>query len=284
MKRMILTGALALVAGVSSLMAQAAPPKAPAPKSKEELAAVQALFTATRNGPDATIKAAEDLLTKFADTDFKDAALLSEAQAYQQQRDAGKAQIYAERALEANPKNFQATLMLAELLAQNTRDNDLDKEEKLGRSEKYAQDTIQLVKDAAKPNPQIPDQQWEDAKKDLTAGAHNALGLAALVRKKYDVAIAEFKTAADGAAHPEPAYQVREASALQMGGRNDDAVAICDKIMADPQVHPQIRQVSQAIRATAIKAGAKNTTPPAALAAPAAPAAPAPPPPAEKKQ
>ena len=45
MKRMILTGALALVAGVSSLMAQA---KAPAPKSKEELAAVQALFTATR--------------------------------------------------------------------------------------------------------------------------------------------------------------------------------------------------------------------------------------------
>ena len=284
MKRMILTGALALVAGVSSLMAQAAPPKAPAPKSKEELAAVQALFAATRNGPDAVIKAAEDLLTKFADTDFKDAALLSEAQAYQQQRDAGKAQIYAERALEANPKNFQATLMLAELLAQNTRDNDLDKEEKLGRSEKYAQDTIQLVKDAAKPNPQIPDQQWEDAKKDLTAGAHNALGLAALVRKKYDVAAAEFKTAADGSVPPEPAYQVREASALQMGGRNDDAVAICDKIMADPQVHPQIRQVSQAIRATAIKAGAKNTTPPAALAAPAAPAAPAPPPPAEKKQ
>jgi tetratricopeptide (TPR) repeat protein len=281
---MILTGALALVAGVSSLMAQAAPPKAPAPKSKEELAAVQALFAATRNGPDAVIKAAEDLLTKFADTDFKDAALLSEAQAYQQQRDAGKAQIYAERALEANPKNFQATLMLAELLAQNTRDNDLDKEEKLGRSEKYAQDTIQLVKDAAKPNPQIPDQQWEDAKKDLTAGAHNALGLAALVRKKYDVAAAEFKTAADGSVPPEPAYQVREASALQMGGRNDDAVAICDKIMADPQVHPQIRQVSQAIRATAIKAGAKNTTPPAALAAPAAPAAPAPPPPAEKKQ
>jgi hypothetical protein len=61
--------------------------------------------------------------------------------------------------------------------------------------------------------------------------------------------------------------------------------------MADQTVHPQIRQVAQAIRATAIKAGGKNTTPPAAQAAPAAvpaapaaPAAPAPPPPpAEKK-
>jgi tetratricopeptide (TPR) repeat protein len=145
-----------------------------------------------------------------------------------------------------------------------------------------------MLKSATKPNPQIPDQQWEDAKKDLTAESHNALGLAALTRKKYDVAFTEFKTAADGAAHVEPAYQVRMASALQSGGKYDEAIAICDKIMADQTVHPQIRQVAQAIRATAIKAGGKNTTPPAAqaapAAAPAAPAAPAPPPPpAEKK-
>jgi tetratricopeptide (TPR) repeat protein len=282
---MILTGALALVAGVSSLMAQAQP-KAPAPKSKEELAAVQALFNA-RSSPDATIKAAEDLITKFADTDFKDVALFSEAGAYEQKRDFDKAQVYAERALEANPKNFQASLMLAELLAQRTRENDLDKEEKLNKSEKYANDTIRLVQEAPKPNPQIPDQQWEDAKKDLTAESHNALGLAALVRKKYDVAAAEFKTAADSSAHPEPAYLVREASALQSGGKYDEAIAICDKVMADQQALPQVRQVAQAIRATAIKAGGKNTTPPAAPAAPvapAAPAAPAPPPPAEKKQ
>jgi len=59
---------------------------------------------ATRTGPDAVIKAAEDLLTKFADTDFKDVALLSEAEAWQQKRDFDKAQVYAERALEANPR------------------------------------------------------------------------------------------------------------------------------------------------------------------------------------
>jgi tetratricopeptide (TPR) repeat protein len=288
MKRTILTAALTLVAGVSSLLAQQAQPKLPAPKSKEEMAAVQALFSATRSGADATIKAAEDLLTKFADTDFKDIALLSEAQAYQQKREFDKAQVYAERSLDANPKNFQTTLMLAELLAQTTRENDLDKEEKLSRSEKYANQTIQLVNSAPKPNPQLTDQQWGDAQKDISAEAHNALGLAALTRKKYDVAFAEFKTANDSGSRPEPAYQVREASALQMAGKNDDAVAICDKIMADQQINPQIRQVAQAIRATAIKAGAKNTTvppaQPAAQAAPAAPAAPAPPPPAEKKQ
>jgi tetratricopeptide (TPR) repeat protein len=282
MKRTILTSALALVAGVSSLVAQQAPPKAPAPAiSNAERAALQALFNATRTGPDDVIKAAEDLMTKFADTSFKDVALFSEAQAYEQKRDFDKAQVYAERAIEANPKNFQATLMLAELLAQRTRENDLDREDKLARSEKFANDTIRLVMEAPKPRPDIPDQQWEEAKKDLAAESHNALGLAALVRKKYDVAVAEFKMAVDGAAHPEPAYQVREASALQMGGKYDEAIAICDKVMADQQVLPQVRQVAQAIRATAIQAGGKNTTPPAA---PAAPAAPAPPPPAEKKQ
>ena len=56
------------------------------------------------SSPDATIEAAEDLVTKFADTDFKDMALLSEAGAYQQKRDVDKAQSYAERDLEANPK------------------------------------------------------------------------------------------------------------------------------------------------------------------------------------
>jgi len=41
--------------------------------------------------------------------------------------------------------------MLAELLAQRTRENDLDKEEKLAKSEKYANDTIQILKEAPSP-------------------------------------------------------------------------------------------------------------------------------------
>lgn len=284
MKRMIFTGFLALAAGVSGLMAQPqqaqpkapgpAQPKMPAPKSKEEVDALNAVFTA-QNNPDALIKAVEDALAKFADTDFKDTLLFFEARAYQQKGDLDKAQLYAERVIEVNPKYFQATLMMSELLAQRTRENDLDKEEKLARADRYANDTIAMLKDMPKPNPGLSDADWEAAKKDLVAEAHNAIGLGALIRKKYDVAIDEFRTAVDGAAHSEPAYQVRLASALQSAGKNDDAIALCDKVMADPQAHPQVRQVAQAVRATAIKAGGKPTTPPAA---------PAPPPPAEKKQ
>ena len=260
MKRMILTGILTLAGAASGVMAQQPkgqpqrpPTKGPAPKSQGEVQALQALFgTQGQSNPDATIKAAEDVLTKYSDTEFKDVVLLFEAQAYQQKRDAAKAQIFAERTLEANPKNYQASLMLGELIVQQTRENDLDREEKLSSAEKYLNETIQNVKVAEKPNPQITDQQWDENRKFVTAEAHNALGLANLTRKKYDAAVTEFKTAIDG--DPQPAYQVRLASAYQQMGKNDEAIALCDKLLADANLHPQIKQVAQGIKDAATKA------------------------------
>lgn len=254
MKRQILTGVLALAAGAAGLMAQNAAPKGPAPKSKAELEALQALFQAQGN-PDAVIKAADDFITKFADTDFKETVFDMEADAYQQKHDPAKAQVYAEQALKANPKSYQASIMLAELITQGTRENDLDKAEKLKQSQQYANDAIADVKDATKPNPQITDAQWDEFKKSIVARAHNAIGMGALVNKKYDDAATEFKTAADN--DPQPAFLVRQASALQSGGKNDAAIAICDKIIADPQAHPQIKQVAQQVRAAAVKSGGK---------------------------
>jgi tetratricopeptide (TPR) repeat protein len=253
MKRSIITGILALAAGAAALMGQA---KGPQPKSKAELEALQAMFTAQQaNNPDGVIKAAEDLLTKFADTDFKESALYMEADAYHQKKDDTKAQIFAEQALQANPKSYQASIMLAEVIAKGTRETDLDREEKLGKSEKYAKDAMDFVKDAPKPGPQVPDAQWDDFKKSIVGRAHGAMGIASLTRKKYDVAAGEFKTAYD--ADPQPAYMVQQASALQSGGKNDEAIALCDKILADPQLHPAIKNVATQVRAQAVKSGGK---------------------------
>jgi tetratricopeptide (TPR) repeat protein len=254
MKRTIFAGVVAvaaLAAGASSLYAQ----KAPAPKSQKELDAVKALFGASQAGPDQTIAAAEALITGFADTEFKEIALFFEARSYQQKNDLVKAQVYGERVLEINPKNFQTTLMLGEVVAQTTRENDLDKEEKLAKADKYLKDTIENLKAAPKPNPQMTDKDWDDAKQQMVAEAHSGLGLCALTRKKYDVAAAEFKSAAE--LDPQPAFLVREATALQSAGKNDEAIAICDKVLADAQLHPQIKQVAQGVRAAAIKAGGK---------------------------
>ena len=68
MKRTILTGLLAFVAGMTTLMAQApaAAPKGPAPKSKSEMEALQAL-QAAQGDPDKTIAVLSDAIQDESD-------------------------------------------------------------------------------------------------------------------------------------------------------------------------------------------------------------------------
>jgi tetratricopeptide (TPR) repeat protein len=88
----------------------------------------------------------------------------------------------------------------------------------------------------------------------MRAELQNDLGLAAIKRKKYDAAVADFKLAIEG--DPQPAYQVRLAMAYQKTGKNDEALAICDKLLADPQLHPAIKQVAQGVQKMATQAKA----------------------------
>ncbi len=275
MKRTILTGLLAIGAGATCLIAQApAPPAAPGEmplakqmkaKSKAELEAWNALVAAVSD-PDKAIAAAENLITKYADSDFTATALNIEADAYQRKGDFPKMVVYAERVLEANPQDSQALLMLAKYYATHTRENDLDREEKLGKAEKYATLVIEVAKTLPKPSAQFTDEQWVAARKDTAAEAYNAIGQANLVRKSFSAAAAGFKSAVDAASGPEPAYMVRLALALQDEGKFDEAIAWCDKAAAVPNVHPQVKAVAAQIRAQAVKAAAAKApaAPPAA--------------------
>jgi tetratricopeptide (TPR) repeat protein len=240
--------------------------KQPQPKSQKEQEAVMAVFNA--QDPDARIAAAEDLLQKFADTEFKAIALQVAAMSAQQKNDFEKMVIYAERTLEADPKNYSAMLMLSSGLAQRTREHDLDKEEKLARSEKYANSAMDLLKTAAKPNPQLTDEQWEGAKKDMTAQAYESLGLAAMARKKYDVAATNFKSAMDTGSQPDPATMVRLASAYNQLSKPDEAIAVLDKINALPDVNPQIKTVAQAERNNSMKLKSGGAKPASSTPAP----------------
>lgn len=282
MKRMILSGALAAAMAVPGLLAQ------PKPKSKGEFEALQALFKAQT--PDERIAAAENVITKYADTEFKSIALFFEADSYQRKKDYENTVVYGERALEADPKNYQAMLLLAQEIAQHTKEFDLDREEKLAKVNKYAKGALEILKDAPKPNPSLTDEQWAGAKKDLSAQAHMAVGMGEMARKKLDVAEAEFKASLDVADKPDPANMVRLGVAYNQDGKYDEAIAQFDKVMATPDVNPTVRQFAQAERVRAIQRKnppkpATGSAPvnPAAAGNPAPPANPAPPPADPKK-
>ncbi len=274
LRNALLIGVLALTAAIPA--GAQGQPKQRALKSPEEQKSLQAVMQAAT--PDARIAASEEFVTKHPKSDFVSLALFAEAQSYQQKNDFDKMVIYGERALESDPDDttkLQAMLMLAKGLGQRTREFDLDKEEKVGRVVKYANGALDMLKTLPKPNPQLTDEQWEGFKSEMASDAHESLGLAALIRKNYDQAIEEFKTATTITKTPDPSAQVRLAQAYNKAGKFDDAVAICDKLMADPNLHPTLKQYAQAERARAIQSkGGGAPAAPAAGAGAAAPAAP----------
>jgi tetratricopeptide (TPR) repeat protein len=224
-------------------------------KSAKEGEAVQAVLSATN--PDQKIAAVDSLLSKYKDTEFKAIVLEMAGEAYQQKGDSANAIVYGNRALDADPKNFQAMLLVAGQLAQITKKFDLDKDEKVKRAKKLADDAIATVNATAKPNPKLTDEQWAGIQKDLVAQAHETLGVLAGVDENWPLSITEFKTAIDNAANPEVTTMVRLAATYNYAKKYDDAIATADRVLATPGVPDNLKKIATDEKARAAKAKAQ---------------------------
>lgn len=252
----------ALALGFSPLWAQQ--PKV-SPKEQQALLAVQVAKT-----PDERIQAIENVLTNFADTQFKIPLLQMAVTAEQQKNDYAQTIFYSDRLLKADPKNATALVTLAAETARHTRENDLDKDEQLAKVDKWAKDAIEASKAATKPRPDIPDTDWEEYKKDMEAQAYVALGMADVLRKNYDSAVANYKLSLSTGSSPNPATYVRLAQVYSTGGKLDDANSTLDKAINAPNVPPQVKSIAESMKAEIAK-----RKPAAPAAVPASPASPA---------
>src|SRR5579862_9725839 len=133
MRKGFLSCTAALLAMAGFMMAQA-------PKTAKEGEAFQNIQK--EQNPDERIKKVEEFLSKYKDTELKSMAWQIAAAAADQKRDSVKAIVYAQQALDADPMNYEAMLLMGGEIAQHTRENDLDKNEKLSKAEKLATDAI----------------------------------------------------------------------------------------------------------------------------------------------
>jgi len=243
-----------LVLGFGALLAQK-------PKSQKEVVALQAYQAAKT--PDEQLKAIENILTNFADTEYKVLLLQTAMQIESQKGDYAQTVFYAERLLEADPKNAFAFITLASETVRTAREFDLDKEEKLAKVDKWAKAGIEAAKDFPKPQPTIPDDLWAGAKKDLQAQGYVALGMSAALRKKYDDAIADYKLAIGLAATPDSTVWVRLGQSYLDAGKLTEASDAFDKALADASAPAAVKQIAQAKKEEIAKRrGAAGAKPP----------------------
>lgn len=251
--------AFALVVGVSLAIPALRAQTAPRPKSQKEVQALQAVQNATT--PDERLKAIDNVLENFADTEFKVMLLQMAMQTAEQKGDYANTMTYGERLLQVEPKNVFALSTMALETAAHTREFDLDKDEKLAKAEKYANEAIADAKDAQKFRPDITDEQWNNVKKDIVSQSYDALGRVEMLRKKYDDAIKDFQTSISEGATQDVTTLVRLGEAYLQEGKYDDAIANFDKAVNAPNSPAQVKQVAAGRKAQAEKMKAAGVKP-----------------------
>jgi tetratricopeptide (TPR) repeat protein len=230
-------------------------------KSKKEMEAINAINAATT--ADDRVKAIENVLTNFADTEFKIVLLQMALDLEVRKGDYAQTVTYAERLLEADPKNADAMVTLASETARHTREFDLDKDEKLAKVDKWAKDGIEAAKTMPKPQATMTDQQLETMRKDFQAQGYESLGMAATARKKYDDAIADYKQALAVAGTPDAATWVRLGQTYEDAHKWDEAADAFDKALNFPNVTAQVKTIATNKKAEVAKLKASAPAAPA---------------------
>jgi len=226
----------------------------PKPKSNKEIEGLQKVQAAAQaQNWDAELQAINYVLENFADTEFKTMLLNMGMDAAQNKGDTAQATVFGERAIAADPNNIPARVSLAENTAQHTRENDLDKEQSLKKSDEYANKALELLKTANTAPTGMPEAQWPEYKKQLTSQAYDALGQGALLRKNYPDAIKNFKLAVE-ALPTNSVAMVRLSKAYVDSKQYDDGIAAADKVLAMNEAPAQVKTFAQQEKDAATKA------------------------------
>jgi tetratricopeptide (TPR) repeat protein len=205
-------------------------------QSADEQKAIADVRAAAAKGVDSLADAVDAFVAKFPKSSLKPAVYTAVADAYEGRGNSARAQIYYLKTLEADPKNYYAMLMMASEIAKGTPENDIEGEAartaKLNKAEKYAKDGLSLLALAPKPNPDASDADWAAVKLEDEARGHEALGMVAMARKKYDNAVTEFKQASQAGGNPQPTAMIRLAGAYNELGKYPDAISTLEKVLA----------------------------------------------------
>jgi tetratricopeptide (TPR) repeat protein len=233
--------------------------KGPHPKSQKELEALQKVIAAQQaKNWDGEIQAINGVLENFADTEYKPMLLNMAMEASQNKGDYAQTVAFGDQALQADPNNLQAKVLLAETIASHTRENDLDKDQSIKKATDYATQSLDQLKSAAAPPAGIQEAMWPEFKKELTSRAYDALGQASNVQKKYPDAITNYKAAID--AQPTNSVAVARLAQAYVGAKQfDDAISTADKVLAMNEAPGVVKQFAQQQKDAATKLKAAGT-------------------------
>lgn len=198
------------------------------PKTAEEGAAYQTIVS----NPDlaAAEAAAKDFEAKYPQTELGGAIYWNLAYRYQQSNNADKTVEMGRKVLKFDPDQPMALVTVAGVLAERTKETDLDRDQRLGEAVQHAQHAIASMDNWLKTAAGITDEQAAAIKPFLAARAHESLGVVEDKRKNPAEAEKHYRTSAEmNTAHPEALTWLRLALALDAQKKYAEALTACNR-------------------------------------------------------
>ena len=192
-------------------------------QEKQEMATLRQNIELTEV-PATMEKAADDFAAKFPDSELRVVLFKLAMQKYQGANNADKMTEMAQKALALDPDDPEALVAVAQVLAERTRDTDLDKDQKLAEAKKNAERALVTI-DTDVPTAGYPPEKIAQFKGFLRSEAYAVLGTIASNAKNWPDAETNLRKSIE--AFPEQVDSVavlRLAVALDMQNKVPDAL------------------------------------------------------------
>jgi hypothetical protein len=244
----------------------AAPHAGPQPKSKEEYDGFMAIQT--EQDPVKAEEAVRSFEQKFPQSELKGMAYQQLMAKYQKANNADKTLETGRKALEYDPNAAIALITVASVIAERTRDTDLDAQEKFTEGKKNAERAVQLIDTKQWAPPQLNPQQL-DAVKSM---AYVAIGAMELNQKNDAGAEQALRKAIDlNQIQPDAVTFLRLALALDHQKKYNDALVAANRAVDLAGNEPAVREKamqeqSRLKQLTGAGAGAATTPAPGGAA------------------
>src|SRR5579864_9013959 len=209
---------------------QAAAPQGKRPpqaKTQPEFEAYKAAVAQT--DPAALEKAADDFSTKFPQSELRVLLYTGAMQRYQQANSANKMIDMGHKVLEIDPDDPSALVGVAQGIAEQTRDTDLDKDQKNGEAKKDAERALITV-DTDVPTSGYPPEQLAAFKSFLRSEAYLVLGTLSFKASNWQDAEVNLRKSIDALPQqPDTVGVFRLAVALDMQNKIPEAMKYADQ-------------------------------------------------------
>lgn len=209
----------------------------PQAKTQEEYKAYQE--AAAKPDPASLELAANDFAAKYPTSELRSVLFQRLMSMYQASNNGEKTIEAGKKVIAIDPDNAAALVTVALVISNKTRDNDLDRDERMAEASKYANHALETIENGTGVPAGTPEDKVPMFKELVLSMAYSSLGTVEFNRKNYPQAETYLRKSVENSSlQPDPVTWLQLSLALDRENKYADALQAANKCIEIAQNHP----------------------------------------------